>query len=516
MKKKKKFYMAAGLIALICCIFISCSFDPHPNAEVFVRKGDGTQLIRPGAMHTQEDFVALRKLMDRWHGIERDWSVGNGAWGPQVGTTTPMIPEAPDFSNELTPREIVETYRPGHVFAARPSDFPVSFEWVWAHREIRAANRRMFAEWRAWESYREFWAHPDGAFRNFHRDFSATGWHIGRDGWVGGTSAAVSGDMRIAYFNAMRWVLTGDRRHAETAFQVLDTYGRNLQGFGHGGFYDYMLMVGMQGHLKAVAADIIRHGRDVVTGQGSGFIDEQFYHIDRSIRDIWLYAVIHDYVNVPSWRATNQGCMIMAAYIAIAIYLDDRPLLEQAIEFLVNGEIEASIRVNFNPTSGQAREATRSQGYAGLGIGKTVLAAEAAWNQGYNVFGAHNNVLWRAQEFFARFNMGDNNLQSTNPRVFCPFAPDFFFDPEGNQWNVREISVGGRGYMGPGAEILYNHFVRRMGMPMPWTEAMLGFRVNAAGEIFGGAYGWHAVDSPPGFTSFLSVGRDLARELGLM
>jgi hypothetical protein len=371
----------------------------------------------------------------------------------------------------------------------------------------------MYAEYRAYRDYLSFWNHGHGgtgwqrSWRSYlYNPNDLVYGYIGRDGRVGHTKTPVEDDMQRAYFNAVRWVLSGDKRHAMETFRILDGYAQYLKGFMHGGFYDHMLMVGMQGMLYAASAEIIRYAVDVVNGESSGFIPEQFHNIDRSIRDIWLKAVVEDYINIAPWRAGNQGAMVIAAYFAIAIYLDDPSLLADAVHYMLHRPSCGNIRDYFHHFSGQLGEATRSQSYVGLAMAKTLLSAEMAWRQGYDLYAAYDNVLFRAQEFASRFNIGDNNVQSAARIPFDPHGTIYFFD---NQWirSVfgRSITTSGRGGAGRGVEISYNHYVRRLGMEMPWTEAMLPLHGND----------WARDDSPPGFASFLNVGYELSRELGL-
>jgi hypothetical protein len=432
----------------------------------------------PGILLTREDFVAMRKLISRWDG----------------GAT----PSAPP-SDPLSVQDAL-----GLTWADNNAKVPA--DKIAEYREARRANRKMYAEYRAWQNYTALFSDGEGASGyGMQRGYDP---YIGRDGDVSHTKNGVEADMRAAYKNALRWMLTGDKLHAQKTFQILDTYAQNLRGFRDGGMGDRMLMVGLQGYLYAEAAEIIRYGRNVINGQDSGYIAEQFENIDRSIRDVWLAEIQNCYLNVPGWRAGNQDAMLLTAYMAIAIYLDDQMLVKEAVEAFVFGENNGSLKRNIHHVSGQNQETTRDQPHAMMAVAKVALGCEIAYNQGFDAYEIYDHALLRASEFGARYNLGDNNFQSSIPGPSDPYGSYYYFDRtwELALWGGTEISSSDRG---GGSifpyEIAYNHYVRREGIEMPWTEAGLPL----AGE------GWNASDAAPGYSSFLVAAAELVRELGL-
>ena len=487
-----------GLILLVIFTLTTCQMQPS-GGNVIMRQGS---LVHPGVLHTQDDFMAMRKLIDRWQGIGRDY----GAYDGVTWDVPAIIPVGPTRA-DTTPQQFIESLSPDHRYFGRPEENPVPPDAIAEYRESRAANRRMFAEFRAYNSWSAFWNHSSSNLSQWNeRRFE----YIGRDGEVAGTKTTVEQDIRTAYFQAVMWMVTGDKRHAQKSFRILDSYARHLIGFKHGGYYDHMLMVGLQGQLYAAAAEIIRYGHDVVNGQDSGYIPEQFHNIDRSIRNVWLKAVLDDYINIPPWRAGNQGAMIIAAYFAIAIYLDDLALLNHAVSYMLNAPSDGNIKHYINHFSGQTGEATRNLNYIMLALSKIALSAEMAWKQGIDLYGAYDDAIWRASEWASRFHMGDNNVQTAAPIRFDPYNPRYYFDTswEGNVYGWR-LTTSNRGYRLAGGEMIYNHYHRRRGLPMPWTEAWLP-RVGGNTDDE-----WHEADSPPGYNSFLNVALELANDLGL-
>jgi hypothetical protein len=469
----KKMMLGAAALLLLCMSQLTgCKIEP---TGVTPKLG----MVHPGVLHTQEDFAAMKTLINRWNG---GITPESPAADPESPLVTLGVTLADNDDKRVTPAMMAE------------------------YRESRSANRKMYAEYRAYSNWQALMNDSDGNYT-----YSMQGGYydyIGRDGEVAGTKTPVETDIRAAYKNALRWMLTGDRRHAQKSFQILDTYAQNLKGFKDGGFGDHMLMVGLQGFLYAAAAELIRRGHNVIDGEDSGYIENQFENIDRSIREVWVYYMEDQYFAFPAWRAGNQGAMILSAYIACAIYLDDQMMYKKAFDALVWGENDGGLKRYIHHTSGQCGETTRDQPHAMLAVAKIALACETAYKQGDNPFEAYDDALWKASEFGARYNLGDNNFNAAIPAPFDPYSPTYYVEWQWDLslWGATGISSDGRsGDSIFPAEIAYNHYVRREGIQMPWTESML----PRNGE------GWNASDSAPGYSSFLIAAPELVRELGL-
>jgi hypothetical protein len=469
MKKQIAAFIAAFLWAAVF-LLAACKIEPSVPARI--------GMVHPGVLLTQKDFTAMKTLIDRW----------DGGVAPSAPPADPQ-----NVQNEL-----------GLTWADNDAKIPP--DKIAAYREGRRANRKMYGEYRARQNYTAFLADGESASGyGMQRGYDP---FIGRDGDVSHTKSGVEADMRGAYKNAVRWMLSGDKLHAQKTFQILDTYAQNLRGFRDGGMGDRMLMVGLQGYMYAAAAEIIRYGHNVVDGEDSGLIPEQFENIDRSIRDVWLAEIQNCYLNVPGWRAGNQDTMLLTAYMAIAIYLDDQVLFQKALEAFCFGENNGSLKRNIHHVSGQNQETTRDQPHAMMAVAKLALGCEIAYKQGYDAYEIYDKALLKASEFGARYNLGDNNFQSYIPGPSDPYGSWYYYDRswELSIWGGTAISSGDRGggSIHP-YETAYNHYVRREGMEMPWTEAIL----PSGGE------GWNAADSAPGYSSFLVAAAELVRELGL-
>ena len=78
---------------------------------------------------------------------------------------------------------------------------------------------------------------------------------IARDGQHGRTKGPSENDFLAAYYNALRYVITGEEAHAATAMKIIRAYANSLQAIdGHDG----PLCAGLQGFILVNACELLR------------------------------------------------------------------------------------------------------------------------------------------------------------------------------------------------------------------------------------------------------------------
>lgn len=87
-----------------------------------------------------------------------------------------------------------------------------------------------------------------------------------------------------AYSQAIQWVITGKKAHADKAIAILDAYARTLRAVGG---HDARLLVGMVDINFANAAEILRHTEADWPSENQ----ERFEHLLRQV----FYPVIKDF-----------------------------------------------------------------------------------------------------------------------------------------------------------------------------------------------------------------------------
>ncbi|GAA4635771.1 alginate lyase family protein [Actinoallomurus vinaceus] len=282
-------------------------------------------------------------------------------------------------------------------------------------------------------------------------------------------------DVHAAYQNALRWKVTGERAHGDTARDILNAWSATLKTVA--GSADRFLAAGIYGYQFANAAELMRGYPGFDLARFQKMMREVFYPMNDDFLKHHNGALITNY-----WA--NWDLTAMCSVLAIGILCDDRAKVQQAVTYFKTGAGNGSIRhaVPFlHPGGlGQWQEAGRDQGHATLGIGLMGTFCEMAWNQGYDLYGYDGNRFLKGAEYVAKYNLGHD----------VPFTPYVWKSgvagTHGRTVTQTEVSPSARGIVRPIWALVYNHYVRRRGLHAPYTKAMAA-KVRPEGG--GGNYG---------------------------
>lgn len=274
---------------------------------------------------------------------------------------------------------------------------------------------------------------------------------ISRDGEFRHTKSKMEQDFSAVYQNALMWVLTGEKTHAEKSLELLLGYAGTLKRIPETN--DAPLLVGLEGLKIIYATEILRHTYKKMTVV-------QFNEISRMIRKVFL-PVMENFYHRKPYTNGNWGPIVTKAYMAAAILWDNEEMYNKAVDFYLHANDNGTIAHYISGDTGQIQESGRDQGHSMLGIGALATVCEIAWQQGDDLYSALDNRLMKGFEYVAKYNLGYN----------VPFA--VWKDVTGKYSNWTEISNKGRGRYMPIFEMAYNHFVIRKGMQMPYTEQVL-------------------------------------------
>lgn len=274
---------------------------------------------------------------------------------------------------------------------------------------------------------------------------------ISRDGEFRHTKSKMEQDFSAVYQNALMWVLTGEKTHAEKSLELLLGYAGTLKRIPETN--DAPLLVGLEGLKIIYATEILRHTYKKMTVV-------QFNEISRMIREVFL-PVMENFYHRKPYTNGNWGPIVTKAYMAAAILWDNEEMYNKAVDFYLHANDNGTIAHYISGDTGQIQESGRDQGHSMLGIGALATVCEIAWQQGDDLYSALDNRLMKGFEYVAKYNLGYN----------VPFA--VWKDVTGKYSNWTEISDKGRGRYMPIFEMAYNHFVIRKGMQMPYTEKVL-------------------------------------------
>lgn len=272
-----------------------------------------------------------------------------------------------------------------------------------------------------------------------------------RDGEFRHTKSKMEQDFSAVYQNALMWVLTGEKAHAEKSLELLLGYAGTLKRIPETN--DAPLLVGLEGLKIIYATEMLRHTYKKMTVI-------QFNEISRMIREVFL-PVMENFYHRKPYTNGNWGPIVTKAYMAAAILWDNEEMYDKAVDFYLHANDNGTIAHYISGNTGQIQESGRDQGHCMLGIGALATVCEIAWQQGDDLYSALDNRLMKGFEYVAKYNLGYN----------VPFA--VWKDVTGKYSNWTEISDKGRGRYMPVFEMVYNHFVIRKGMQMPYTEKVL-------------------------------------------
>jgi len=274
-------------------------------------------------------------------------------------------------------------------------------------------------------------------------------------GGTGENYSLLYNDTAAAYACALRWYISGDIAYADKAVEIMNAWSYTLTTIT--GTSDKFLASGIYGYQFANAAEIMR--------LYDGWAPEDFAQFQNMMLTVF-YPMNHDFlVNHNgacishywcNWDASN-----MASMISIGVLCDREDIFSEAVDYYENGPGNGSIWnavYSLYPDNlGQWQESGRDQAHSMLGLGLLATVCEVAWNQGIDLYGYADNRLLAGAEYIAKYNLGYD----------VPYTPYDNCD----HVNQTTISAGGRGNIRPIWEQIYNHYVNRMGLVAPYTQA---------------------------------------------
>ncbi|MGW5611888.1 alginate lyase family protein [Streptomyces sp. NPDC003753] len=278
-------------------------------------------------------------------------------------------------------------------------------------------------------------------------------------------------DVHAAYQNALRWKITGDTAHADTARDICNAWSGTLKGIGGGS--EVVLLAGIQGYQFANVGELMRGYPGFDLARFQDMLVNHFYPTNRDF--------IYRKTNCIGHYWANWDLCSMASIMAIGILCDDRAKFNETVDYFYhgagNGALDKAIPHVYDNDLAQWQESGRDQGHSLLGIGLMGTICEMAWNQGLDLYGAEDSKFRKACEYVARYNLGYKVPYTTytwTNGVHCLKTEE------------TVISEGGRGGGRPVWARVYNHYANRRGMAMPNTREMVA---RSGPEGGGGDYG---------------------------
>lgn len=308
---------------------------------------------------------------------------------------------------------------------------------------------------------------------------------VGRDNRT--NYGAWNSDSRAAYYNALRWYIEGDERHAEKAVEIFNAWV-GVQSVTSGGT---RALSGGVAHIMIEAAELIRSTYDGWEADDQqAFKDMLVYPgyssteapADRNNSSFYWQAYQGD-----SGRHGNQGLSGWRTVMAMGIFLDNRIMYDRARRYIVglphreddlpypsgpptssnlldssdyadtyrasgSNDVEDygfnEVMTHYIWENGQCQESSRDAQHTFFGLGLLSSMAEMAWSQGDDLYSHEDSRLLLGLEYTMRYNV---SFAHSYPDQQDPWVPtlasgEFFqrFDRTG-RWFSKAMSPIGAG-----------------------------------------------------------------------
>ncbi|WP_077609675.1 RICIN domain-containing protein [Clostridium sp. Marseille-P2415] len=313
--------------------------------------------------------------------------------------------------------------------------------------------------------------------------FSASDWQprevetIIRDN-SGSNCSAFYIDLRRAYQNALIWKLSGSKANGEAACRILNAWSAKTTNIT--GNADRYLAAGIYGYQLANVAEIMRDHPDFNKSSMDTLLLNVFYPKNNE------FLTKHNDAHIGNYWANWDLCNI-ASMISIGIFTDREDIYNQAVDYfktgLGNGSIYNCIPFVYDDGTAQWQESGRDQGHTTLGISLYGSICEMAWNQGDDLYSLSDNRFLKAAEYVAKY----NNMEEVQ---YTPY--EWLKGQKGNSDWMNSISADSRGSIRPVYSLIYNHYVKRMGLPAPNIEKVLNGRLEKE-QSNGDELGWQSL-----------------------
>lgn len=312
-------------------------------------------------------------------------------------------------------------------------------------------------------------------------------------------------DVARAYQCALIWKISGDTAHGQTACRILNNWSATLKTVT--GNADRYLASGLFGYQLANVSELMRDHPDFKVEQMQNMLLNVFYY---PLNERFLvgnqYGADHNDAYISNYWANWDLCN-MASAMAIGIFCERQDIYNKAVKYyqsgLGNGSLYNAIPYVYEDGTAQWQESGRDQGHTNLGLGLMACICEMAWSQGDDLYGMSDNRLFKAAEYIAKYNNG-------NDVIFSEY--EWGSGTKGDIMYHYVISQSGRGEIRPIWSMIYNHYSGRMGLSSP----NIAKRLEAVGyKEYGAVSGGHATTyDQPGWGSLTYAGNTGAKTSG--
>lgn len=282
----------------------------------------------------------------------------------------------------------------------------------------------------------------------------------------------LANDWGAACQNAIMFAATEKKVYADKAMEIIRAYSSlNKPAYhaGGAGQLDYVLMISNLGAKLVYAAELMHHL------EGSGMTENDFSNFAEMLHKCFIPSLDYFFgLTEPSKMAIgNFGAAAMNCYISMGILLDDPVMYRTAVDRYLTGYDNGSIRYYIDAETGQCQETGRDQTHTQLGLGMLSMVCENAWKQGTDLYGVLDNRLLNGYEYTARYNLGYDVPFKVMPELTGKYHWEYPDQVDLEELLTGKRAEGRRGKFSPVYERVYNHYVVRKGLSMPYVEEII-------------------------------------------
>ena len=301
-------------------------------------------------------------------------------------------------------------------------------------------------------------------------------------------------DAGAAYTQALMWYLTKDKVYAKNSIKIMNAWARKIRR--HTG--------SSKGLTSAWSSiDFVRAG-EIIRYTYSGWKSSDIKRFEKMLRNVYLVNTINGSQN--AYQNGNWELLMSDATISMGIFLNDKKVFNKGLSLwrkrvpayiylksdgrkpiLVpesqalhnrspNWGIEEYLWFNQNRNSnfskryvnGMSQETCRDFGHVALGFAGMINAAETAYIQGVDLYKEEKKRIIAGVEFHTKY----LNLHS-DKHIKLNFGS--YKEKDIESWLCRNNIQSGSNYVvitntsSKTYEVVYNHYVNRLGMSLPNT-----------------------------------------------
>lgn len=338
---------------------------------------------------------------------------------------------------------------------------------------------------------------------------------IVRGGGVGENYMNACRGAAIAYQNALRWQIEGNKTCARHAVDVLMQWAKTTKHIG--GDSNYALAAGLYGYQFAQAAELVR--------DYDGWKPADFQAFQRWMLDVWYPSAIGflrgrngTWENTGKWWQapghywSNWGLCNALCVISIGVLCDDVNIYNQGMSYIKYDQVGTyrhprtsnpilndgltefwgNLIVTTYPWEretgayglvGQMNESGRDTGHSAMALGLAIDIAHQGWNQGDDLFSYMDHRLAAGIEYVAAQTQSIPGLPWTD----YTYGSSGYYYTDSRCWTMTGPALGAQ--MRPYWGTVIGHYEGVKGVRMPFSEVSLqqmGIDAGGQGGTSGG------------------------------